>query len=69
MIVMSQKYCTLCNGSGYVNPYPYRQRKKCNHTWSRGSFMERFNTTAEAIEKANIEHNKWKFALENEIKD
>ena len=67
MITMTKKDCTLCDGSGFVYPYPYRKRVKCDHTWSRGSFMERFDTTKQQAQEAQEEHKKWERALESEI--
>ncbi len=69
MIQMTKPYCILCDGSGWVTPYPYRKRKKCDHRWSRGSFMERHNTLHDKMEEAIDEYTKWQRALEKEIKD
>ena len=69
MIQMKKEDCTICNGSSYVNPYPYRQRKKCDHRWSMGSFMERYNTTGEEAHQAALEHERWVKALKTQIKD
>ncbi len=65
---MTKEDCVLCRGSGWTNPYPYRRKKKCDHRWSRGSFMERYNTTHDAIQYAEEEHAKWARALESEVK-
>jgi len=69
MIEMTKEDCILCNGSGYVTPYPYRKQKKCDHKWSRDSFMERHDTTYDKIEEAITEHIKWHRALESEVKE
>ncbi len=69
MIQMTKKDCVMCGGSGYVTPYPYRKQKKCDHRWSRDSFMERYNATKEAIQVAITEHSIWQRALESEVKD
>ena len=69
MITMKKEDCILCNGSGYVTPYPYRTRKKCDHKWSRNSFMERLNNAHDKMQEAEEEYTKWVRALESEIKE
>ena len=69
MITMKKEYCILCNGSGWVNPYPYRKREKCDHSWNRGSFMDRYNTAKEKVTEAQKELEALQLALENEVKD
>jgi len=69
MIVMSKDDCILCNGSGWVMPYPYRRRKKCSHTWNRGSFMERYYSAKDAISSAEHEMELLRSALRTEIRE
>ncbi len=69
MIQMTKDDCTICDGSGWVNPYPYRKRKKCSHRWSRGSFMERFYSAAKEVERTTDIFHRWEKALETEIKE
>jgi len=69
MIEMTQEHCILCNGSGFINPYPYRKRKKCDHKWNRGSFMERLSTIHDEMQEKIEEYSKWQRALESEVKD
>ena len=71
MIQMTKQDCILCNGSGFVTPYlyPYRGQKKCGHRWSRGSFLERLNTTHDEMQEKTEEHARWQRALESEVVD
>jgi hypothetical protein len=63
IIQMTKESCVLCNGSGYVAPYPYHKRKKCDHKWNYDSFMYRFSDSLQKIKDAIQEHKKWKTAL------
>ena len=69
MIKMTKEDCILCNGSGWVTPYPYRRRKKCNHRWSMGSFAERLNDSRNKLLDAKIENEKWEQAYKTRIKE
>jgi len=68
MIIMKQDDCILCDGSGKVTPYPYRRQETCDHSWSRGSFMDRHNKAHSEMKEAIKEYEKWSKALETEIK-
>ena len=69
MITMTKENCILCLGSGFVVPYPYRKRVKCNHKWSRGSFMDQHDTLHDKMQEAIEEYGKWQRALETEVKE
>ena len=69
MIQMTKEDCILCDGSGVYTPYPYRTRRKCDHRWNRGSFLERLNASREAVGEAEVENEKWEKALRSEVKD
>ena len=68
MIEMTKEDCTLCNGSGWVTPYPYRNRKKCDHMWNMGSFMDRLNDSRTKVREAEVENEKWEQAYETQHK-
>ena len=69
MIKMTKEDCILCNGSGWYHPYPYRNRKKCDHRWSKSSFIERLNASRKAVRDAEVENERWEKALRSEVKD
>ena len=55
----------MCNGSGYVVPYPYRKRVKCNHRWSKRSFDDSYDAALQKKNDADAEFKKWCDAREN----
>ena len=68
-IQMIKADCILCNGSGFITPYPYRKQKKCDHRWSMGSFLERLNDSRTKVREAEVENEKWEKALMTCIKE
>lgn len=63
-IVMSKEDCVLCGGSGFVSPYPYHKNVRCNHKWSKGSFMHEYNQAIQRAAEAKTQIEKWEKALE-----
>ena len=64
VIVMSKADCVLCEGSGFVTPYPYNKHVRCNHKWSKGSFMHEYNQAIQRADQAKKQIAKWEKALE-----
>lgn len=63
---MTKERCILCYGSGYVTPYPYRRKEKCDHQCSRKNFMYRYDEAHKKAIKAERDFFKIKKALEDE---
>ena len=43
MIIMKKEDCILCYGSGFVEPYPYHRREKCDHRYDAGVMEARLH--------------------------
>ncbi len=39
ILEMRKEDCIHCGGSGWVTPFPYHRRKRCNHRWDSGTIL------------------------------